>query len=352
LLSCLACGQAADDPIDDIRAIVVNSLGEDLSLLPADESKAVTKSAVTVGVSPNQVLVYGLEAFAVSSRSNSIQVVDMHDWTVVREYSVGDGCNPYFADFTEDNKLIITCNQSNEMIRIDPFASMADNLEPERMELPTGADLLPFDSQNEGYARPQGVVVVGHYAYLTLSNLDQNWQPAGPGLVLKVDLAAWTKDKIISLSKTNPYTILRSSYNPEHLLISCAGEYPYLGTGVIDVLDISSNSIEKSISIGGAPGKIWTDKEGIAWIGDQMDGRLLRFDTKSDEILDSIMLCPADEDNQVYDFVSDVASDGQGRVFASCFATDQVHTFLKSQPESKDIIDVGDGPIALWVVQK
>jgi len=343
-----ACGQSEGGLLDDYRAIVVNSLGGDISLIHDDYK--VTKSACTVGEAPNQVIIRGKEAIVISSRSNSIQVIDIETWTVVREYSVGDGCNPYMGALTQDNLLVITCNQSNELILVDPDVSMEMEAVQERMDLPTGADLFPFDTGDLGHARPQGVVVVGHEAYVTLSNLGDDWMPKGPGVVVVVDVAAWTADKLIELTMTNPSTIYRPSSGGTLLYVPCSSAFD--GTGGVDVIDIDSDSVVDTIATGGAPGRMWVDRDGLAWVGDQLDGQLLKFDTATKQVQDPLMLCPADYDNQIYDFIADVGTDGRGNVYACCFATDAVHIFPKEDPTSKRVVEVGDGPQAILVIQR
>jgi hypothetical protein len=344
------CGQSFTAPLDDIRAIVINSLGEDLSLIHVGDPPTVTKSAVTLGSAPNQILVRGQEAIGVSSTSNSIQVIDIEKWAVIREYSVGAGCNPYMLALDHENMLLVTCFLSNELLRVDPEADLAASPVLDRTPMPAGADLKPFDPQIQSHARPQGVAVVGHKAYVTLSNLGDDWSPAGPGMVVVVDVAAWTQDKIIELSKTNPAT----AYNPfsknDLIYVPCSGNYD--GTGVVEVLDTTSDSIVRTVETGGAPGRMWVDENDIAWVGDQLDGQVLKFDAETYQGLDSVMLCPADYENEIYDFISDVATDGRGNVYAACFATDAVHIFPAEGGSKPEVVEVGDGPQALLVVQR
>ena len=344
----VACGQSGGGLLDDYRAIVVNSLGGDISLIHDDYS--VTKSASTVGEAPNQVIIRGKEAIVISSRSNSIQVIDLETWTVVREYSLGEGCNPYMGALTQDELLVITCNQSNELILVDPDVSMEAEAVLKRMDMPTGADLFPFDPGDLGHARPQGVAVVGHKAYVTLTNLGDDWMPKGNGVIVVVDVAAWTADKLIELNKTNPYMAYNPLWGGNRLYIPCSGAFD--GTGVVEVLDTSSDQITATIEVGGAPGRMYVDKSGMAWVGDQMDGQLLKFEVGSGQVQDPVMLCPADYTNGIYDFIADVGTDGRGNVYACCFATDAVHVFPADDPPAEQVVEVGDGCQAILVIQR
>jgi DNA-binding beta-propeller fold protein YncE len=348
LLVTASCGQSDNNPLRDYRAIVVNSLGGDVSLIHDDYT--VTKSAVTVGEAPNQAIIRGREAIVISSRSNSIQVIDIETWTVTREYNVGDGCNPYMGALTQDDLLVITCNQSDELILVDPDVSMEAEAVLERMDLPTGADLFPFDPGDLGHARPQGVAVVGHKAFVSLTNLGDDWMPKGPGVIVVVDVAAWTADKLIQLTKTNPAMVFRPISGGKLLYVPCSGAFD--GTGVVEVIDTDSGSVVDTIETGGAPGRMWVDKDGLAWVGDQSEGQLLKFDTATKQVQDPQMLCPADIPNNIWDFIADVGTDGRGNVYACCFATDAVHIFPKDDIASKRVVEVGDGPQAIVVIQR
>jgi hypothetical protein len=350
-----ACGQSNDNPLQDVLAVVVNSLGENLSLIAPGKPPVVDKNAVAVGQAPNQVLIRGREALVLSSMTNSLEVIDVKTWEVVRQYSLGDGCSPYLMALTSTDTLLVTCWMSNTLLEVDPEADIAGSPVLQSLDLPGGSDLLPFDPQLPGEASPQGVVVVGHKAYITLSNLryDPDLQfmvPAGPGFVLVVDAAAWTADRLIELTKTNPAMIYQPNSGGKLLYVPCSGAFD--GTGVVEVIDTDSGTVADTVEVGGAPGRMWVDRDGIAWVGDQLDGQLLKFDTATKQVQDPVMLCPADYTNMIYDFIADVGADGRGNVYACCFATDAVHIFPKSDPGSKQVVGVGDGPQAILVIQR
>jgi hypothetical protein len=167
---------------------------------------------------------------------------------------------------------------------------------------------------------------------------------------LVVDVAAWTADKIIELTKTNPSMAFRPLSGGKFIYVPCSGAFD--GTGVVEVIDTDSDSVVATVEVGGAPGRMWVDRDGMAWVGDQLDGQLLKFDTATKQVQDPLMLCPADYPNEIYDFIADVGTDGRGNVYACCFATDAVHIFPKDDPASKQVVEVGDGCQAILVVQR
>ncbi|MBW1872466.1 MAG: hypothetical protein JRJ19_10395, partial [Deltaproteobacteria bacterium] len=163
-----ACGQSSSGPLANVRAVVVNSLGENLSLIHAGDPVTVTKDAVVVGSAPNQALLFGSEILVISSTSNSLEVIDPETWTVARQYNLGEGCSPYLMAITSNDLLLVTCFASNQLLKVDPLVEMSENPVIETLDMPTGSDLLPFNAQTPGHARPQGVAIVGNRAYVTL----------------------------------------------------------------------------------------------------------------------------------------------------------------------------------------
>ena len=345
-LGVLSCGQASTNPVKDIRALVVDTLGEDLSLVTADTPPKVHKAAVMVGKSPNQVLIRGTEAIVLNSKSNSIGIIDMNRWTVVREYSLGDGCSPYLMALSDAGYLVVTCNQTNEVLKVDPEAALSANPVLARLAVPGGADLQPTDPAKPGYGRPQGVVIEGHKAYVTLSNLGDDWMPAGPGMVLVVDLAAWVNGKLIQTAKTNPGYIFQPLQATGKLYVTTVGSFD--GHGMVEVLDTSADAFTSTVEVGGAPGRMWIDEKNIGWVADQMEGQVLKFDVTTGKVLDPLVLCPSQGDNN---FVSDVGTDGGGNLYATCFATDTLY-WLTPGATGPQAVQVGDGPVGLLVMQR
>ncbi|HEX9577597.1 MAG TPA: hypothetical protein VF993_07580, partial [Myxococcales bacterium] len=50
--------------------------------------------------------------------------------------------------------------------------------------LPSGAQLKPFSSSDPSVSAPSAMALSGGKAYLALTNIDANYTPAGPGLLV------------------------------------------------------------------------------------------------------------------------------------------------------------------------
>jgi DNA-binding beta-propeller fold protein YncE len=336
-LLAMGCGQDTSSPLDDVLLVTVNSLSADLSIVRAGE--------------PAQILRLGGEILVLSSTSNSLEVIDPATWKVARQYSVGDGCNPMWMAAAADGKLVVSCWLSNELLLVDPKVALDQNPVLKHLAMPTGADLLPASADKPGIARPQGIAVVGNKAYVTLNNTDTGWKPAGPGLLLVVDIAAWIKVKIIPLSGKNAVAALRSVKIPNTLWATCAGAFD--GSGTVDVIDLTTDSVSDAINIGGAPGVLYEASSGIVWVANMLDGNVLGFLPETNQPRDPLLICPSDMEAGVFNFVADIGSDGKGNLYVACFATDQV-MFLDEDSDGAGAValDVGDGPTSLLVVPR
>jgi DNA-binding beta-propeller fold protein YncE len=345
-LACLiaACGGGSENPLRDIRLLVVDSLGEDVSLVSASEPPLVQKAVVAVGKAPNQVLLDGLEAFVLSSQSNSLEVIDAGSWTVTRQYALGDGCNPFWMAPDGSGHLWISCFLSNELIVVDPRAALSTQPVLARLPMPEGKDLSPADPNKPGFARPQGVAVVGNEVFVTLTNLGADWAPAGPGFLAVVDRAARVITRKVELASQNPGYVYAES-GGGRLFVTASGDFS--GNGTIEVYDVAARALAGRVAIGGAPGRMCVSEDGRGYVGDQLDGRVLAFDTNTLSAGEVQTICPADFGAGIYDFVSDVACAGSVR-WAACFATDRV--FRLRAVEDPQSFEVGDGPVALAAV--
>jgi len=341
-------GGETDDPLANIRAVVVNSLGEDISLIGKDEESTVSLGVASLGQAPNQIMAWGAELLVLNSTSNSLQVLDPETWQTLREYGLGEGCSPFWMAEDGEGALVVTCFQSNELLRVNPEAPMDGQVEVERMDMPAGSELSPDDLEAPGFARPQGVLVSGYRAFVTLTNLGADYFAAGPGHLLVVDLAAWTQDRLQALPSLNPVSIAAAPGGQE-AWISCASFYD--GSGTLERISLERGDLLGSVAIGGAPGKMAFDSQGILWAGDSLEGQLLRYDPANTTVLDPVLLCPSNYEEGLYNFIADVQCDARGQVMAACFGSDEIAWF---DSEAQDItrVLVGDGPTSLLLIDR
>jgi hypothetical protein len=93
-------------------------------------------------------------------------------------------------------------------------------------------DLMPFDG-GVTYARPAGIVSYRGNIYAGLNNLDIAFNPAGPGMLAKLDVDAGTLSPIYLPSGClNTYWLVVSG---EILYVSCGGRFHYEGSTLVSV---------------------------------------------------------------------------------------------------------------------
>jgi hypothetical protein len=94
------------------------------------------------------------------------------------------------------------------------------------LQLPTGAQLQPFEGSNP-IPSPAGITALNGGVYATLNNLDPTtYGPGGPGLLAKISASTLTVDKLIHLGEgcLNPGWVAPVG---NQLVVSCSGRSTY-----------------------------------------------------------------------------------------------------------------------------
>ncbi len=170
--------------------------------------------------------------------ANLVQVYDPGTgFSLVREFSLGDGLNPQDIAFAPDGSAYVSCYDSPVLLRIDPG---------------TGEILDTFDTS--AYADADGLPETGWMflheglLYLTCQRLDRNnwYAPTGPGLLLVFNLADRTWSPPVALAGADPYTRIRTMTDAGGrtlLAVGCVGYYALLDGG-IELVDPAAGQSE------------------------------------------------------------------------------------------------------------
>ena len=269
VLCSTGCGQSVDDPLGDLAALVANRSAGSLSVIQDANPPRVADNPVPVGDGPEQILARGDEFLVLDVIGHSLAVLGIDDFAVLREYDLDAECFPRMMAMTTDSKLVVTCPESNELLLVDPDRPDGSDPVEARLDMPAGEALLPFDPARPGQARPWGVAVIGHRAYVTLLNEGDHLTAAGPGLVLVVDVASWTADRLVELPDVLPYFIHRPRQSDQRLYVSSMA-------GAVHVLEIGTEILVSNVPVGSIPWGIWEDPAGTVWVADNEAGRLMR----------------------------------------------------------------------------
>ncbi len=173
---------------------------------------------------------------------------------------------------------------------------------------------------------PTGVRAVGERAFVACSGYDAGtFSYADPGIVAVVDL---TDDTVstIETTRVNP-TVIAAGPDADTVYVVCTGNFDD-ELGVIDVIDVSDESVVDSVAIGSAPGELVIAANGTAFVADGFSGQVMTFDTDTLDVGTAVSISGA---FWVASLAYDPASD---RVLASDWTNAKIHVI---DPDSLDV---------------
>jgi DNA-binding beta-propeller fold protein YncE len=219
--------------------------------------------------------------------------------------------------------------------------------------LPKYPDLPKDQAVKENLGCPEAVVIVGDKAYITLANLNKkDFVAGGPGFVALVDLQSNQFLSTIQTTGRNTIGLCLDPFNNQKLYVLSAGDinpstWIYDGNGKIDVLDIGLLGITSSIDVNGAPFEMLVAPNGMGYITDGMEGKILTLDTSTHYFRASIELAVEGE----MGYASGLALLGGDFLFALEFNQDELVIIdLKTSNMIVDRIKTGDGPDAITIL--
>ncbi len=292
--------------------LVANSTGNSVATVDLATDQ-VTANALTVGSSPNQVLVASGMVYVVNSLTNNVMVFNAASLAPVGTINVGDGTNPMNIAVV-GTKAYIACWKSNE-VRVADLSTRAVT-----KSIPAGAGTT-------------GIVAVNGKVFAT--NSGYTGDAYLPGVVTVISAASDAVIDSVSVG-VNPVVAAVGPDGNVHVL--CTGNYADV-PGVVSVIDPSSDRIVRTIPIGGAPGALAFSPDGTAFVGYFSDG-MATYNGRTYAIIDSSSHPVLRKGG------TGIAVDAAGNIYVADFGYDLVY---KLDP-SKNLVrtyTVGDGPISV-----
>ena len=357
LLFCLiGCGSTNIDNIvklggsDQFTLLIGNNLGETLGTLDLNGYQ-VQNNILTLGQSPNQIVVRNGLAYVVNSLSNSIQVINLLTSQTIREISLGTGKNPMNIAVLSDQKAYVTNFIANTVTVIDPSEDDTSKQILKTIALPSGADLPANQGVTTNAARPQGAVIKDDKLYVNLANLNTlTYMSGGPSYVCVIDTQDDAVIKKIETTGKNANGIYTDDNLPHKIYVSCTGTW--IGDGTIEVIDTATDTLSKSYLTGGAPGSllVYNDK---VYLGDLSTGQVSIFSKDTSEAspsISNIELVKTDFSKGVFGMIGGLAVDNDGKLFVTEFSSDSVYVVdTGTEKIVTGPITVGDGPQAVAI---
>jgi DNA-binding beta-propeller fold protein YncE len=323
-LPLLPTGSAASIPS---RVLVVNTLSETLSSLDPDR-RTMTVQAAVVGTWTNRARVTpdARTILIANSGDNGIEVLNARDLSRRGEIDLGPGSSPWIAVPVSDHEAVVSNWLSND-VRLLRFG--------------LGSAGPPIATA----PGPEGVALRGRIAYVACTNFAGSEGSYGAGVLEVVDLEAGTRIRSIEVG-TNPQDVIVTSDDRLHVL--CTGDYGVGGSerGRVHVLDPETGETEEVLDVGGSPGRLAEDGQGIVWVAG-FDGGVRRYRSVSLEVLPD----PPDPTLRAPGF-SGVAIDAvTGTVYVTNFDTDRLLAVDPEEAITESEWLVGDGPVDVLVVR-
>lgn len=312
----IICAQASGLTRD---LIIVNGLGETADFVELTDS-TIARNVVTLGLAPNDFLVAGNTGIAVNSISNDLYFFTLPSMSPLDTLFLGNGRNPYTGAFIDSNTVLITNMLSSTVAKVN------------------SATRSLIGEYGVGKS-PEGVVIVGNYAYICISNFDFGNYTYGQGYVQSFDLNSNAVVRTIPVG-TNPQDIALG-YDG-YLYVVCTGNYA-AQSGILYKLALGSGSVVDSLAVGGSPASLAITRSGMlflsagGWAG---HGEVYTVDLNSFAVLRGAS-------NPIYTGlgVTAVIAVSDSTV-VSCNFSDDTITEIAPSGRILAAFQTGDGPVA------
>jgi DNA-binding beta-propeller fold protein YncE len=218
------------------RAYVVESDFSTGSFSSADAATKATSCDVASVHSDARVRWYAGRVYVVNRfGADNIEVLDGTTFGLVKQFSVGNGSNPYDIAFASPTRAYVTRYESTDLWIVDPTTGAH-----------TGTVSLAGLADADGIPEMDRLVMAGPLLFISLQRVNRNagFQPTDSSLVAVVDTrtdqlvdcdAAHAGVQGILLPRTNPVTPFVFDEPRTRLYLGCVGQYGALDGGIVRV---------------------------------------------------------------------------------------------------------------------
>ncbi len=325
-------GTSADHEI----GVVVNSLGRSVTLFqhgsPATQQQVPLGTSTTI--TPTGMSVRGRLAAVPLGDAASVALIDLESATVSRFFTFASG-NATGSAFVDDTTVIAANLLTNVAGRFT-----------------TGQAATAITNTVTVAPQPTAVAVTGGRAFVVSSNLDENFEPIGNGIVTAIDPTTMKVVGTATMGGTNSTDV---SVGPDGLLyVINTGDF--VNPGSLTVLNGATMQVVTTVTnVGVGPGAVFVDPSGLAFISGFLFGTAV-WNTKTQQFVRS-------PDNGICAKLSDgscrgafaTTTDKEGNVYQAFFGSSAqnlppyVFVFKAGTFALSDSITVGSGPSALTV---
>lgn len=237
---------------------VINSYSQTLSKIDT-ETNAVNNTFANLGLAPNHMAIKEHYGYVVNSGANSVQKIDLLNGHTITSIFIADSSNPYDISI-HGNYAYVTGLFTNMVYKIDLNSNQV------------------VDEVSVGLG-PEGMCFAGNNLYVANTG---NYPNYSPSTVSVIDLNDFSVITTIPVD-TNPQFL---TYADGKVHVVCTGNWSDI-QGKVSIIDPSTNTVERTLPIGGNLGNIWASANHKAYIAEAMNTGVYVYDTLTYDIIHS-----------------------------------------------------------------
>jgi hypothetical protein len=240
--------------------VVVNSTGKAVTLFQAGSPTTQAKIALGTSntVTPTGFSLAGRQMAVPLGNAASVALINLETQAITRFYQFTSG-NATGSVFVDDTTIVAANTNTNVLGKMT-----------------TGQTADAITSTVGVCNGPTAVAAASGRIFATCSNLDENFNPAGNGVVTVVDAKTFTVLGNVTSGGTNSTD---AAVGPDGLLyVVNTGDF--VNPGSLTIIDPATRQVVTTAQMGVAPGAIWIDNNGLAYISSASEGTFV-WNTKT-----------------------------------------------------------------------
>ncbi len=304
-------------------------------------SKAVMRNLAQLRGFPTQIEIQGNSAYVVNGGSDNVQIFDLNQEPPkeVGTIVLPPSSDPTAIAFLDDTRAYIANSAGQSVALVN-----AQTRQCETIIVRAAGDFSPCQNvilATGAFEDPSGIAISNGKVYVTNSNLDKFFKPAGNGFVTVIDTTTNRVTKTIQLSAENAQEVTvvgnrvyavsggSSSFDMNSDLVTPTSD------GAVGVIDSTTDEIvnipiplNPALPLVGFPNKLEPTPDGMfGYIGSGTAGVLFKVNLQNNTLVrgadNPIIVTSA----QTQDATFDVEIRGDGLGFIAIFNTDQIVVF-------------------------
>lgn len=236
--------------------VIVNSGSRALTLFQHGSPATIEQIPFgsSTDITPVGLSIQGHYALVPLGNTASIAYVDLNSQTIKRYYLFPSG-NTTGSAFVNDTTMLVANTNTNVVGRVT--AGQASDSVRDTVTVPGG---------------PTAIVMASGHAFVISGNLDENYAPAGPGIITVIDP---TTMHVVSTLQSGGENSTAAAVGPDGLVyVVNTGDYATQGS--VTIVDPSTLQVVTTVpNMGVGPGEITFGANGLAYISGYFSGTLV-----------------------------------------------------------------------------